>query len=351
MDFGREREELVKIVLLNNAATLRITHAILKRRRPRKPFTIVFVSSLASMFPMPLKATYAASKRFLLDLATSLRQELKSKGVNVLTLCPGGMVTTQETMCSIKTQGFWGNATTNPLEGVSRNTIDRALAGKSIYVPGILNRVLSFFGKIIPRSWVAAVVYWRWKKYRTRLSALLGDWNLYKKIFIRKKQTVKSLDFDDVSSITNLFEEGEEVKLMTISEVTKVFNVSTRMLRYYDEIGLLPSTRKEDYSYRVYDEPAVRRLQQIITLRKLRIPLKKIASIFNDPDQLKILETFQESISELDEEITALHTIRDILNAFVKKLNNAAHMHVKFDMFDDAEIMSVIQTLSLTKIN
>lgn len=160
----RERENIVKIVMLNNAATLRITHAILKRRRPRKPFTIVFVSSLASMFPMPLKATYAASKRFLLDLATSLRQELKSKGVNVLTLCPGGMVTTQETMCSIKTQGFWGNATTNPLEGVSRNTIDRALAGKSIYVPGILNRVLSFFGKIIPRSWVAAVVYWRWKK-------------------------------------------------------------------------------------------------------------------------------------------------------------------------------------------
>lgn len=180
---------------------------------------------------------------------------------------------------------------------------------------------------------------------------MLGDWNLYKKIFIRKKQTVKSLDFDVVSSITILFEGGEEVKLMTISEVTKVFNVSTRMLRYYDEIGLLPSTRKEDYSYRVYDEPAVRRLQQIITLRKLRIPLKKIASIFNDPDQLKILETFQESISELDEEITALHTIRDILNAFVMKLNNAAHMHVKFDMFDDAEIMSVIQTLSLTKIN
>ena len=70
---------------------------------------------------------------------------------------------------------------------------------------------------------------------------MLGDWNLYKKIFIRKKQTVKSLDFDVVSSITILFEGGEEVKLMTISEVTKVFNVSTRMLRYYDEIGLCPA--------------------------------------------------------------------------------------------------------------
>lgn len=161
---GREREKIVKIVLLNNAATLRITHAILKRRRPGKHFTIVFVSSLASMFPMPLKATYAASKRFLLDFATSLRQELKGEDVNVLTLCPGGMVTTQQAICGIKAQGFWGNATTNPLERVARNTIDRALAGKSIYVPGKLNQILAFFGKIIPRSWVAAVVYWRWKE-------------------------------------------------------------------------------------------------------------------------------------------------------------------------------------------
>jgi DNA-binding transcriptional MerR regulator/DNA gyrase inhibitor GyrI len=141
------------------------------------------------------------------------------------------------------------------------------------------------------------------------------------------------------------------MELMTISEVTKAFNVTTRMLRYYDEIGLLPSARKENYSYRVYDESAVRRLQQIITLRKLRIPLKKIALIFNDMDQVKIVEVFQESVSELDDEITALQTIRDILRAFVVQLNIAAHTHVKFDMFDDAEIMSVIQTLSLSKIN
>lgn len=164
----RERENLVKIVMLNNAATLRITHAILERRRPGKPFTIVFVSSLASMFPMPLKATYAASKRFLLDFATSLRQELKDEDVKVLTLCPGGMVTTKETMNSIKAQGFWGDATTNPLEAVARNTIDRALAGYSIYVPGVLNRVLSVFGKIVPRSWISAVIYWRWKEARNR---------------------------------------------------------------------------------------------------------------------------------------------------------------------------------------
>ena len=157
----RDREKLVKIVSLNNAATLRITHAVFKRRRTCRPFTIVFVSSLASMFPMPLKATYAATKRFLLDFAVSLRHELKNENVNILTLCPGGMVTTNETMCSIRAQGFWGNVTTNPLEFVARKTIDHALTGKNIYVPGKLNQVLSFLSKIIPRSWAAALIYMR----------------------------------------------------------------------------------------------------------------------------------------------------------------------------------------------
>lgn len=174
---GREREKVVKIVTVNNAATLRITHAILSRRKKGAHFTIVFVSSLASMFPMPLKATYAASKRFLLDFATSLRQELKDHDANVLALCPGGMATTSEAMRGIAAQGIWGDATTNPLEVVARKTLDRALAGKAMYVPGGLNRALSFFGKVIPRPWVAAVVYWRWnsaQKKRNCSADLVG---------------------------------------------------------------------------------------------------------------------------------------------------------------------------------
>lgn len=160
---SRDREHVVKIVSLNDAGTLRITHAILERRREAKPFTAVFVSSLASMFPMPLKATYAASKRFLLDFATSLRQELREERVNVLVLCPAGMVTTQENIDAIRAQGFWGDVTTNPLEVVARKTIDRALAGKAFYIPGALNRILSALGRVIPRTWIASIVYRRWK--------------------------------------------------------------------------------------------------------------------------------------------------------------------------------------------
>lgn len=85
---------------------------------------------------MPLKATYAASKRFLLDFAAALRQELRRENVNVLALCPAGMVTTEKTAAAIRAQGVWGAVTTNPLEVVARKTLDRALAGKAVYIPG-----------------------------------------------------------------------------------------------------------------------------------------------------------------------------------------------------------------------
>ncbi|HPJ02803.1 MAG TPA: SDR family NAD(P)-dependent oxidoreductase [Candidatus Limiplasma sp.] len=157
----RGRETIVKIVALNNAATLRVTHAVLSRRREAARFTVLFVSSLASMFPMPLKATYAASKRFLYDFALALREELKPENVSVMVLCPGGLATTNEAMSGIAAQGFWGSATTNKLEAIARKVVDRALKGKAVYIPGIINNALVFLGRIVPRSLVTAIVFSR----------------------------------------------------------------------------------------------------------------------------------------------------------------------------------------------
>ncbi len=69
------------------------------------------------------------------------------------------------------------------------------------------------------------------------------------------------------------------MKLTTITEISREMSLSTRTLRYYEQIGLIESVKKEDYAYRTYDEATVTRLQQILVLRKLRIPLKQIALI------------------------------------------------------------------------
>ena len=94
--------------------------------------------------------------------------------------------------------------------------------------------------------------------------------------------------------------------LLTISEISKQFNISTRTLRYYEEIGLIQSIKKEDYAYRTYEEETILRLQQILILRKLRIPLKQIALILKNENTAAIIDTFQKNLEEVDEEITAL---------------------------------------------
>jgi len=138
---------------------------------------------------------------------------------------------------------------------------------------------------------------------------------------------------------------------ITISQLTKMCNFSTRMLRYYEQIGLLSSRRTAGYAYRIYDAHAVMRLQQIILLRKLRIPLKQISRIFDNPDAETICAVFAQSIQECTDEITALTTMRRILEDFVSKLQTGAGLPLQKLLFNDETMLDAINALSMTKIN
>ncbi len=159
-------ERVIDIVRVNVEGSMRMIHGALNHRRPGGRFHVVVVSSLASLYPIPLKATYAASKRFLLDFSAALSRELSEKNATVLTLCPGGLATTQGALDGIDAQGFWGTVTTNSLPAVARRTIDKALLGKRRYVPGTVNRIFSVLGGLVPRSVVTKLLYSRWSRAR-----------------------------------------------------------------------------------------------------------------------------------------------------------------------------------------
>lgn len=159
-------EQVLDIVRVNIEGSMRVLHGALRHRDKGGRFTVVMVSSLASLYPIPLKATYAASKRFLLDFGTAISQELRGQNATILTLCPGGLPTTAGALQGINAQGFWGRATTNSLTYVARKTLDRALRGKRLYIPGFVNRVFSVFGSLIPRELMARLLYLRWSQAR-----------------------------------------------------------------------------------------------------------------------------------------------------------------------------------------
>lgn len=141
------------------------------------------------------------------------------------------------------------------------------------------------------------------------------------------------------------------METMTISQVARSFGISTRMLRYYEQTGLIRSFRRDDYAYRMYDEATLSRLRQILVLRKLRIPLKQIKVILQKPDAVTAIEIFCRNISELDDEITALSTIKNILGRFVSELQNKADIQFHRLIMQDDDILASIESLSLISIN
>ena len=136
---------------------------------------------------------------------------------------------------------------------------------------------------------------------------------------------------------------------LTISQISKMLDVTPRMLRHYEKLGLLTSLRREDNSYRIYDEGAVRRLQQIVILRKLRIPLKQIAMILQDTNQLHALEILQENLEELEEEAASLNLIKKLLKELVLRFDRSIRKNIPFDMLEDLEFAKAIGRLALSK--
>lgn len=138
------------------------------------------------------------------------------------------------------------------------------------------------------------------------------------------------------------------MELQTISQVSKQFSISTRTLRYYEQIGLITPMKKEDFAYRVYDMEAITRLRQIIVLRKLRIPLKEIARILENSDVRVAIETFERNLAGIEDEITALSTIRSVVKAFIEHLNLGSTI---FALPDDEGLLEIVDSLTISKIN
>lgn len=164
----RNRAQIIKILNVNIMATMDVTHEILPLRDPETTFRLINVCSLAGFYPMPYKATYAASKRFLMDISRALREEIKPFGT-VTALCPSGMPTTEACMRSMFAQGFWGLVTGMIPADVARLTIKAALKGRFIVIPGRINQFIHVISSLVPSGVAVRYISKRWRTARAKL--------------------------------------------------------------------------------------------------------------------------------------------------------------------------------------
>ena len=108
--------------------------------------------------------------------------------------------------------------------------------------------------------------------------------------------------------------------LIKIRDISIKYDISARTLRYYEDMGLIASTRSDDYAYRLYDDVAIQRLEQILILRKLNIRIKDIQHIFNASDSGVVLEVLGEKVNAINEEVSLLHELRGIIMEFIQQI-------------------------------
>lgn len=157
-------DQIRLIMNVNMNGTVELTSTVLELRDRDQAFRILTVSSLSYFYPMPYKAAYSSTKRFLYHFFTTIREELRSENVTVTLLCPAGMPTKQVVMDRIAAQGFMGRLTTKAPDYVAHHSIEKALKGKEEYIPGTVNRFLRLAGSILSDPAKARMLKRRWDR-------------------------------------------------------------------------------------------------------------------------------------------------------------------------------------------
>ena len=120
-------------------------------------------------------------------------------------------------------------------------------------------------------------------------------------------------------------------QLIKIRDVSSRYDISARTLRYYEQMGLISSRRSDDYAYRLYDEKALKRLEQILILRKLNISIRDIQRIFSAEGSAVVLSVLQQKVEEIDGEVSLLGELREIVLDFIEQIRQA-------DFTSDADV-------------
>lgn len=136
-------------------------------------------------------------------------------------------------------------------------------------------------------------------------------------------------------------------KEWSIQEIARIAGTTSRTLRHYDDIGLLPPTRIAANGYRHYDGLALVRLQRILLLRELGLGLPQIADVLNPAtaqlNEASALEThlalLREEQARLARQIASVASTIDALRGGEELM--AENM---FDGFDHAQYKEEVET-------
>jgi DNA-binding transcriptional MerR regulator len=122
----------------------------------------------------------------------------------------------------------------------------------------------------------------------------------------------------------------------TIKQIADLAGVTTRTLRYYDQIGLLSPAVTADNGYRYYDHESLLCLQQIMFFCELDVPLKDIQLMIQQPD-FNPLDALVKHRAALQDRQMKLDRLIDTIDQTIATIKGEWIMNAKdyFEGFDE----------------
>lgn len=145
--------------------------------------------------------------------------------------------------------------------------------------------------------------------------------------------------------------------MYSIGEFSKIGAVSTKTLRYYDEIGLLrPAFVDQENHYRYYSEEQVEQILLIAELKTYDLRLEQIKAIMESEDP-SLLEHFLKSrIAQLDQQLADTIRLRQCLERKVHEIQSGGKMMKNVELIVEAKtfeptwVMSKSATIEISQV-
>jgi len=154
----QSEDELMRMLQLNMNELTRLTRLVLPGMIRKKRGKILNVASTAAFQPGPFMAAYYASKAYVLSYSQALAEELRDHNINVTALCPGPTETGFQDRAGMDASPLFKIMPVQDAATVAKAGYRGMQKGKRIVVPGLINKLLVYGSRFMPRRLLTKIV-------------------------------------------------------------------------------------------------------------------------------------------------------------------------------------------------
>ena len=120
----------------------------------------------------------------------------------------------------------------------------------------------------------------------------------------------------------------EDETAVSISDLAIELGITTRTLRYWEEVGIIESVERQDGQTRGYTPYYVRRIKFILKLKELGLTIKELQDLYEaygsakETDRMipRLIDILDQHVTKIDEKISQLSSLRQDIAGYRQRM-------------------------------